>query len=337
MSEEIAATSSEPSAPQEVVVVEQNTPSLEDTLSATWDKISARDNPERGEGGRFAAKAGAETATPAPEVPGSPQAAPAPEPATPAIAAPQSLPEDVKGLWSTLPRNVQESWAKRELEASQKITANGEQLKVLRQYEESLAPHAERVRAANTTPHEYVRALFEAETFIEQQPVEAIRRIAAKAGLDLGQLGLHGTQQPNPNSDIIRELNAVKAQLAAFQQQSVQERVKQAEQTVESFKKDKPYFDEVEPLMTKLYEPGMDLDKLYDMAVNASPEVRAKRDIEAKAAADKKAAEEAKERQSKDAKVATFAKRPGSTPTAPVKGKTWMDTFDNKAREVRSR
>lgn len=342
MSDEITQPSTEPapSGPQEVVVIDQPKPTWEDSLSDAADKIFDRGNggTDRGSDGRFQPKVVAPGAPEGVEVPGSPVAAP-PDPQPVVIEAPQSLPADVKAKWPTLPPEVQKYWSDREGEVHKKLTADGERIKSLQQYEELAAPLAEAAKAFNVSVPEYQRALMEGDRFIKQNPAQAILKIAQNFGVDLNALvsGALQPQQPNPNSELHRELNAVKSQLTAFQEEARSRELKAAEQTVASFKKDKPYFDEVEPLMAKLYEPGIDLNALYDMAVNASPEVRAKVEADKVKAAAEKAAAEAKERQDKDAKITPFAKRPGSAPTAPAKARSWQETFDNKAREVRSR
>jgi hypothetical protein len=338
MTDEISqpSTESAPSGPQEVVVVEQPRPSLEETLAKVGNDIFSRNEPERDAGGRFQPKVVAPPESGAPEgveVPGSPVAAPPELAPAPTIEAPQSLPASLREKWSTLPPDVQRDIAARESEAHQRITTDGQRIKSLQQYEELAAPLAEAARALNLSVPDYQRGLMDGDRFIKQHPDQAILRIAQAYGVDLNALVTGAPQpqrQPNPNSDLYRELNAVKSELTSIKEQTQSEKLKAAEQTVASFKKDKPYFDEVEPLMTKLYEPGMDLNALYDMAVNASPEVRAR-------VAAEKAAAEAKERQAKDAKVAPFARRPGTAPTAPVKAGSWQETFDNKARELRSR
>jgi len=343
MSDEIIQPSTEPapSGPQEVVVIDQPKPTWEDSLSDVADKIFDRGNggTDRGSDGRFQPKVVAPGAPEGVEVPGSPVAAP-PDPQPVVIEAPQSLPADVKAKWPTLPPEVQKYWSDREGEVHKKLTADGERIKSLQQYEELAAPLAEAAKAFNVSVPEYQRALMEGDRFIKQNPAQAILKIAQNYGVDLNAL-VSGTpqpqRQPNPNSDLYRELHSLKSKLTSIEEQTAAEKLKAAEQTVASFKKDKPYFDEVEPLMTKLYEPGMDLNALYDMAVNASPEVRAKLTADKAKEAAEKAAAEAKERQDKDAKVAPFARRPGTVSTAPVKAKSWQETFDNKAREIRSR
>jgi len=338
MSEEIAQPSAEsaPSGPQEVVVVDQPRPSLDETLAKVGNEIFSRHEPERNVDGRFKSKVVAPADAGAPEgveVPGSPVAAPPELAPVPTIEAPQSLPASLREKWPTLPPDVQRDIAARESEAHQRITTDGQRIKSLQQYEELAAPLAEAAKSLNLSVPDYQRGLMEGDRFIKQHPDQAILRIAQAYGVDLNAL-VTGTpqpqRQPNPNGDLYRELNAVKSKLSSIEEQTQSEKLRAAEQTVASFKKDKPYFDEVESLMTKLYEPGMDLNALYDMAVNASPEVRARVTAE-------KAAAEAKERQAKDAKVAPFARRPGTAPTAPARAKSWQETFDNKAREVRSR
>ena len=345
MSDEISQPSVEsaPSGPQEVVVVEQPRPSFEETLAKVGSEIFSRKEPERDAGGRFQPKVVAPPELGAPEgveVPGSPVAAPPELAPAPTIEAPQSLPASLREKWPTLPPDVQRDIAARESEAHQRITTDGQRIKSLQQYEELAAPLAEAAKSLNVSVPEYQRGLMEGDRFIKQHPDQAILRIAQAYGVDLNALVTGAPQpqrQPNPNSDVLRELHNVKSELTSIKEQTAAEKLKAAEQTVASFKKDKPYFDEVEPLMTKLYEPGMDLNALYDMAVNASPDVRAKLTADKAKEAAEKAAAEAKERQAKDAKVAPFARRPGTAPTAPAKARSWQETFDNKAREVRSR
>jgi membrane protein involved in colicin uptake len=147
------------------------------------------------------------------------------------------------------------------------------------------------------------------------------------------------TGQPDPSSALHSKIHELETRLSEREQADQQARLNAANQQIEQFKKDRPYFDEATDMMDKLIRSGAakGLEDAYDMAINAHPEIRAKRDTEAKAEAEKKAAEEAKAKAARDAKINPLARRPGSTPTAPLKGKSIWDTVDHVAADIRAR
>ena len=309
---------------------------VKETFDETLERV-ARESVEgfkRGPDGKFASRDNA-SATPVVEVPGSPQAAP-PDPAPPVIDAPQSLPADVKAKWSTLPPDVQSYWAKRESEIHQKFTSDGERLKVLERYDDALREQAEFLKANNIPQHEYVRRLAVADQMLRQNPQQALSWIAQTYGLNLNP-----GSQPDPNSALHTELQQLKSQLAELRQGEQARALKQAEQRIEEMAKAMPYVKHngVQELMADFLENGRAKtpEQAYEMAIKVDPEVSAEIAAKAKEEADKKAAEEAKARAARDAKVVPLAKRPGSTPTAPIKGKTIWDTLDAVAKDVAGR
>jgi hypothetical protein len=335
MSDEIAATVATPEAVQVTTsepAANTPAPSLDDTLREVQAEIKAR-QPIQGADGRFQPKIAAEGAN-GTEVPGGPQAAQTPDPAKPVIEAPQSLPADVKAKWDTFPPEAQQWLANREKEIHQKFTTDGERLKSLSGYEEVLAPFQERLKQVGAPATEYIRRLAEADKLLASDPTRGILEVARMYGINLGQLQ-HPGAQPDPNSALSREISDLKSQLNSLTTESERAKVSAAQQIINDAKKDMPHYDAVEPLMVKLYEPGMDLKALYAMAVKAHPDVGAKIEAEAKAAADKKAADEAKEKAAKDAKITPFAKKPGATP-AGKKGDIW-DTLKETHAEIRAR
>lgn len=329
--------------PTEAAPVAATEPAKTETFNETLERV-ARQVTERGPGrdeasGKFTPKAGAVAATPEADVPGNPTVA-APEPALPAIEAPQSLPDDVKKVWNELPRTAQEAWSRRESESHKKITSDGERLKSLSPFEDISKSIETRLRQLNAPAPEYFRRLSVADQIIASEGLQGLERIAREAyGIDLRAAFGQPGAQPAPTTATDPRISKLETRLQQMEREAEESRTKAGLQIINDFKKDKPYFDEALPLMNSLMEGGQakDLPSAYDMAINASPEIRAKRDADAKAEADKKAAAEAKEKQAKDAKLAALGKRPGSTPTAPMKGKNIWDTMDRVAKEVTSR
>lgn len=313
--------------------------SLDDTLAKTMAEIKAR-RPEQGADGKFMAKAGATTATPDLKVPGSPEAA-TPEPALPAIEAPQSLPDDVKKQWSTLPRAIQEVWSKREGETHAKITADGERLKSLGAFDEVLKPFQERMKQVNAPAPEYVRRLAEADMLLLSNGPQGLRHVAQLYGIDWRaafNIGQPNGQPMDPNySALQQELSALKSQLSDQRQAAESKTLAEANAKIDAFKKNAPHFDKVESIMTKLYEPGQDLQVLYDMACKAHPEVSKLLTEEQDAKAKAEALAKTKEEQAAAAKLATLSRKPGSVGTVAKTGGTWEDTMRASFNNIRAR
>lgn len=344
MSEEIAAAVVETpvsAPPVEAAAAEAPVErSMDDTLAATMAEIKAR-RPEQGDDGKFVPKAGAQTATPKAEVPGSPQAA-APDPAQPVIEAPQSLSADVKAQWSALPPTVQKFWAEREGEIHKKITTDGERLKSLGAFEELTTGIQDRLRQVNAPAPEYFRRLAAADQMLASDGIRGLQQIAQMYGIDLRAVAQQSIGQPQAPMDpqfnaLASELGAIKQTLQQREQAEQAARLSESEKKIEAFKKNAPHFDKVEALMTKLYEPGMDLETLYAMATKAHPEVSALISAEAEAAAKAKALEEQKAEQAKAAKLATLGRKPGSVGTAVKPGASWEDTMAATHRGIRAR
>ncbi len=314
--------------------VAQAEPTVDDTMRDVLAEIRARE-PSHGADGKFQPKVVAQGAPEGADVPGKPELA-APEPAPPAIDAPQSLPDDVKKVWPSLPPQVQQAWSKRESEATQKITTDGQRIRDLSSYEEALRPFQARLQQVNAPPQEYIRRLAQADSLLATNPAQGIQEVARLYGIDLRQML---TGQPDPSSALTTKISELESRLADREKADEQARLNDATQRIEQFKKDRPYFDDATDMMDKLIRSGAakGLDDAYDMAINAHPEIRAKRDADAKKAADKRAADEAAERQAKDAKIAPFARRPGSAPAVASKKGSWEDTMKEVQAEIRAR
>ena len=339
MSEEIVVADVSNAAPSVEAVTEAPPErSMDDTLAATFEAMKAR-RPEQGDDGKFQAKAGAAPATPELRVPGSPETAP-PEPAKQAIEAPQSLPADVKAEWATLPPKHQEWLAAREGELHKKFTTDGERLKSLSAFEEITTGIQDRLRQVNAPAPEYFRRLAAADQLLASDGVRGLQQIAQMYGIDIraafsGQPS-QGQQDPQFNA-LAQELGAIKSHLTAQQQAAEQAKLTDAEKKIEAFKTKAPHFDKVEALMVKLYEPGMELDALYDMATKAHPEISALVRSEQEAKAKAEALEKQKAESAKAAKLSTLSRKPGSVGVVAKAGGSWEDSMAVTFRGIRAR
>jgi len=337
MAEEIAATTevSTPAAVIEAPAVE--TPpadrSMDDTLAATMAEIKSR-RPEQGDDGKFIVKAGATDATPTLKVPGQSQTG-APDPVPQVIDAPQSLPADVKAQWSALPPTVQKYWSDRESEVHKKITSDGERLKSYEAIDEALAPAREFIEQNQIPRQEYIRRLAAADHALRTQGPAALAEIARMYGINPQQnIG----QPMDPQySALAQELGAIKSHLTAQERAAETARLTEASKKVEAFRKDRPHFDQVEPLMAKLYEPGMELDQLYDMATKAHPDVGKLVAAEQAAKAQADALAKQKAEAAAAAKLTTLSRRPGSVGVVAKAGASWEDSMAAQFRSIKAR
>lgn len=316
-------------------------PTLDETLSRVANEVYARE-PVHGANGQFQPKVVAQGAPAAPETPGQSGTAP-PDPAPPVIEAPQSWPADVKGKWATLPPDVQRYIADREGETHKKFTTDGQRLKDYEGVDSALEVAKDFLESNRVPKAEYIRRLAVADHMLRTNGPQALADIARLYGI---QMAAPPGGQPDPNNALTKTINDLQAQVKNLRQSSETATLAKSQETVDSFRKDAPHFDVVEALMAELIESGAAakvpgeaplLKKAYDLAVHLNPEVKGKIDADAKKVADEKAAQEAKERATKDAKLAPLARRPGSAPTGPVKGKNWMDTLQKVGEEVYAR
>lgn len=335
MSDEVVETSAvatETPAPAPVV----ETP--KETFDQTFERVANEVfDGKRGPDGKFQPKVVAPGAPEGTQVPGSPQAA-APDPVQPVIEAPQSLPADVKAKWSTLPPEVQSYWSKREGEVHQKFTTDGERLKSLSAFEEVLKPFEARLKQVGAPAHEYVRRLSAADHLLSTNFEQGIAEIHRMYGRDPAA-AQHGNQPgltPQPNIEALVDERVQKVLQAQVTKDKAGE--------IDKFKgalppDEQPDFDKLESLMVGLLQanPKWTLDQLYKAARRADLDTLAKDEAKKSAEATKAAEAEAKKKQAQDARLSPLSRRPGSVPTAPLKGKTMWDTLQRVGDEVYDR
>lgn len=250
------------------------------------------------------------------------------------LMAPQHWPAENKEAFDSQPREAQEFILRRMGEQDAAFTKKTMDLADERKFYESMQPVLQPL-AQSAAQHgmnvpEAIGRLFRAQQMLEQNPVDALQKLAVSYGVDLNkQFGA----QPEPSADFdefddyvdpqIAELqNSVNSRLdyldnhirsqqqqAAQQQQYAQRQQAQAtQQTIEQFAMytdengtlAHPFYAEVEDTMIPLVhhirqtQPGMSqsqvLDAAYEQAVYANPNTRVQMAAQASATTEAQAA-----------------------------------------------
>lgn len=307
--------------------------SLADTLSDTWDKLNK---------------------PPEPEAPVQPVVE---APPAPVAGFPQTWDATYKDHWTKVPAEVQKFIAEREQKTSQ--TLNRQQ-QALRYYEPigGVLSTMNQLGVKPGTEAQMIQNWMQADRFLSENPPEALKWLAQQFNVDLNQLAGVPKQeaQQNPIDDLFKdprfdvvkqELDATRAELRALKQQQQQVvgnltareqyEVAQQKQSIESelakFSSDKPYYGQVERRMAvevtllKQEEPGLSmrelLDKAYDRAIYATPNIRQQVLAEQQKTAAEKAQKEAAAKAAQAKKISSMNVRTGASASTP--------TFDGPA------
>lgn len=289
-----------------------------ETMFATLDAIEAREKAEasdepkddakpegaqpRDPAGRFANKdAAAPASTGKADQPATgatePQAAGA---APAAIEAPQSWSAEAKAYWASLSPDAQKYIAQREGDVHKQITSQGERLKAYETLEPVIAPRRAALAATYGNEAAALQQLFAISDFASSDPHGFVQWYAGQRGIDLRTL-IQSHQQPQQQQPMDPQLaaalqrqNELEQRVAAREQAEYAREASTVQAEVDAFSKDKPYFDEVRPIMAQIIANGLvnTMDEAYDRAIWALPNIR-ERMLADKATADRAAAEKA--------------------------------------------
>lgn len=223
-------------------------------------------------------------------------------PATPAIVAPGSFTKEAKAEWANVPPVVQQAMVKREQEMARGV----DELKRRQaDIDQALQPRMELIRRHGHTPAQAVNQLFAWFEALSANPKVAFPALADSFRFDLKQLN---PQQPAPGAapapaegqpevvtpavqQYINGLEqklegfarAVSQQFGAMQNNFQQQSEAKTQEILNNWAKDKPHFEEVRVAMAHMLSSGLvqpladgsaDLDRAYDMALYALPDVR---------------------------------------------------------------
>lgn len=313
----------------------EGAPSIEDTLSKTFDAIEARDDSaddgalDKSESESEAAPI-AEPESPTDEVADSTEQdgkegeGAAEQPLSP----PERYSAEDKAEFAGFSRKEQEFVLKREADVQRYLTQESQKIAdIKRTYEpleRHIGPRREAWALSGFTPDTALEHLFALSDFATRDKPGFVRWFAQQHGVDLSEAST-GADAPDP------KITALEQRVQSFEQkeqQRQQQAVEQSRQTVQSAitqfaadTKSNPYFKDVESDVAAILpsivqqNPGASHKELlkiaYDKAVWANEPIRAKLLAEQKKAEDLKAAEAAKK-----AKAASGAnvKASGSLP-----------------------
>ena len=364
--------------PTPVTIVEEKTPSLDEELSDLYDKI----NPPKEAATKSVAETPTDKevepdkAAPSDDEKTKPnsdqpeKAASEPDKSSsPAIDPPQSWSAAVKAKWASLSPDVQSFIAAREKDAAAKISQQGNELKSFAPVRELYDAIRQMGVSAGHEP-EIIANWARAQQILDHNPVEGLKWLANSYKVDLAQLvgNKSGKAEGEAIDDLFRdprfdriapEVGELRNQIANLQRQLIARdnadqsvRQRQVEEIIETFSKGKEDWADLEPdivneiAVMKRAEPDLPYEKLlekaYDRARWANPDIRArireeeqKKERETVAAEKRKEAEEAAKKADKAKKVASMNVRTGATASTPAFDGKWDDS--NKLSDLYDR
>lgn len=260
-----------------------------------------------------------------PELPEEDTAEPAEEiaeSAQPALSAPASWTAEAKAEWAKTPTRVQQEILKREKDAARGIEEKGREANFARSIRQVLEPYKDRIKQFNTTEPEAIKYLLGMEEFSQKDPEGYILHAAQGLGVNLSALVQRAQQQPQQQTAYNPHVAALERKLAFLEQNMTAREQEALQQEIARFSTDKPYFEDVRPLMATLLESGQaqDLQTAYDMAVRANPDTfgRTQQDQRRSEASRKAAETRAKAEKAKQAAVSVKGAPASSVTSMPA-------------------
>ncbi len=240
----------------------------EDNAAETEAPQPVETGQPRAPDGKFAPKAAQETLA----EPQEPQPAPeAPRVVEPPQDAPARFSPDAKAAWDSAPPAIRGEVRRAitELEGG------------LARYQERFGPvqqYAEMAERSGTTLKAALDNYVGMENLLRQDPVRGLEQVCQSMGTSLRDIAAQVMGQPAPEKDAVigglqAEIAALKQQFGGVQQTFQQQREAQTVQTVETFARTNPRFDELSGEIAALLKTGYatGLQDAYDKAARLNP------------------------------------------------------------------
>lgn len=188
--------------------------------------------------------------------------------------------KDEFGPWDKLAEPFRNALRDQERNAAQAIEKHSTAAKTWDPVNQALAPHAQELAAAGSSPQQYVGQLIEADKYLRASPVEALNWLCNQyLQCDVIALAdwMHAQgHQPTKVDPVQQELAALKQQMAQLQDMPNRQKQEAINEQIRTWAKDKPDFAAVHPLMADIAKrnPQASLDEWYQQAQWATPEIR---------------------------------------------------------------
>lgn len=257
---------------------------------------------------------------------------------------PKSWEKDKHELWSKLPPDAQDYYAKREQDFLNGIEIYKGDAGFGKSMRDALMPYKAVIDAQGISEPQAVQYLLNAHYRLTQGSPEQRKAAYEQLGRNLGMVAadpINPDQKVDPMVQQLQEkLNGIESALTASQQVEYQQAQQRAVAEVNQFASDAahPYFDEVADDIAIYIKSGASLTDAYERAVWANPVTRAKEQGRLQTEAEAKFREKAKA-DAEAARKATAANMRGrDTRRPPTEAKGSMDdTLRETMSKIRDR
>lgn len=191
---------------------------------------------------------------------------------------PSSWKKDYEEHWGKLDPALQDYIQQREADYAKGVSTYKNQWDMAQPIVEAIRPFENVLRQNNLNPAQWIQNLGNAhQTLVYGSPEQKLamfQQLANDYGVNLGAVTGQTGYDPQFSS-LAQELNAIKNQWSQFQSQQEMMEQTQLRSEIDSFKADKPYFEEVRETMAGLLQSGMadDLQSAYDKAIRLNDDV----------------------------------------------------------------
>lgn len=196
----------------------------------------------------------------------------------PSKPRPSSWKKDYEESWGKLDPTLQDYISQREADFAKGVSTYKSQWDQAQPILNSIEKFVPILQQNGVDPAQWITNLGTAhQTLVYGTPDQKLQMFAQLAndyGIDLNSLT--GGQNVSPQfSMIAQELSQIKNQWQQFQSQQEQQEQTQLKSEIDSFSKDKPYFDDVRETMAGLLQNNMasDLNTAYDKAIRLHDDI----------------------------------------------------------------
>ena len=191
---------------------------------------------------------------------------------------PSSWKKDYEEDWGRLDPRLQDYIQQREADYAKGVSTYKNQWDMAAPVMESIRQFQPLLQQYGVAPQQWITQLGNAHaqlvTGTPEQKMQIFQQLANDYGVNLGAVTGQTGYDPQFSS-LAQELNQIKNQWGQFQQQQEAMEQTQLRSEIDSFKADKPYFEEVRETMAGLLQSGMadDLQSAYDKAIRLNDDV----------------------------------------------------------------